>query len=202
MHECRPYWRYEPGARSALGEYSAARIKYRPVAAGRDNCGAPAPSNHPFIGKRRTSHICFLLALSCNECQQGAHGTKVRNLAAPSGMCLEPAPPTGNDPMKFRPLHDRVVIRRLEGEDKTKGGIIIPETVKEKPQEGEVVAVGPGARDESGKLVPVDLKAGDRVLFGKWSGTEVKIDGKELLIMKESDVMGVIEDVIAAKKAA
>ena len=95
--------------------------------------------------------------------------------------------------MKFRPLHDRVVIRRLEGEDKTKGGIIIPDTVKEKPQEGEVIAVGPGARDESGKLQPLELKAGDQVLFGKWSGTEVKIDGQELLIMKESDVMGVIE---------
>src|SRR5207342_2215436 len=86
--------------------------------------------------------------------------------------------------MKFRPLHDRVVIRRLEGDDKTKGGIIIPDTVKEKPQEGEVIAAGPGARDESGKLVPLDLKAGDRVLFGKWSGTEVKIDGEDLLIMK------------------
>jgi chaperonin GroES len=104
--------------------------------------------------------------------------------------------------MKFRPLHDRIVIRRLEGEDKTKGGIIIPDTAKEKPQEGEVVAVGPGARDEAGKLVPVDLRAGDRVLFGKWSGTEVKIDGEELLIMKESDVMGVIEKAQAARKAA
>src|SRR5260370_1347043 len=92
--------------------------------------------------------------------------------------------------MKFRPLHDRVVIRRLEGEDKTKGGIIIPDTVKEKPQEGEVIAVGPGARDESGKLVPIELKAGDKVLFGKWSGTEVKIDGEDLLIMKESENMG------------
>jgi chaperonin GroES len=95
--------------------------------------------------------------------------------------------------MKFRPLHDRVVIRRLEGEEKTKGGILIPDTVKEKPHEGEVVAVGSGARDESGKLVPIDLKAGERVLFGKWSGTEVKIDGADLLIMKESDVMGVVE---------
>ena len=94
--------------------------------------------------------------------------------------------------MKFRPLHDRVVIRRLEGEEKTKGGIIIPDTVKEKPQEGEVIAVGPGARDEGGKLVPLDLKAGDIVLFGKWSGSEVKIGGQELLIMKESDIMGVI----------
>src|SRR5277367_4301171 len=104
--------------------------------------------------------------------------------------------------MKFRPLHDRVVIRRIEGEDKTKGGIIIPDTVKEKPQEGEVIAVGPGARDESDKLVPLDLKAGDRVLFGKWSGTEVKIDGEDLLIMKESDVMGVIEGASATKKKA
>src|SRR5208337_662835 len=104
--------------------------------------------------------------------------------------------------MKFRPLHDRVVIRRIEGEDKTKGGIIIPDTAKEKPQEGEVIAVGPGARDESGKLVPLDVKAGDRVLFGKWSGTEVKIDGEDLLIMKESDVMGVIEGASATKKKA
>jgi chaperonin GroES len=104
--------------------------------------------------------------------------------------------------MKFRPLHDRVVIRRIEGEDKTKGGILIPDTVKEKPQEGEVVAVGPGARDESGKLIAIEVKAGDRVLFGKWSGSEVKIDGEDLLIMKESDILGVIEGAIAAKKAA
>jgi chaperonin GroES len=94
--------------------------------------------------------------------------------------------------MKFRPLHDRVVVKRLEGEEKTKGGIIIPDSAKEKPQEGEVVAVGPGARDEAGKLVPLDVKAGDRILFGKWSGTEVKIDGQDLLIMKESDIMGVV----------
>jgi chaperonin GroES len=94
--------------------------------------------------------------------------------------------------LKFRPLHDRVVVKRIEAEAKTKGGIIIPDTVKEKPQEGEVVAVGPGGRDENGKLVAMDLKAGDRVLFGKWSGTEVKIDGDDLLIMKESDIMGVI----------
>jgi chaperonin GroES len=104
--------------------------------------------------------------------------------------------------MKFRPLHDRVAIRRLEGDDKTKGGIIIPDTVKEKPQEGEIIAVGPGARDESGKLIPLDLKAGDLVLFGKWSGTEVKIGGEDLLIMKESDIMGVIEGKAAVKKAA
>jgi chaperonin GroES len=94
--------------------------------------------------------------------------------------------------MVFRPLHDRVVLRRLEGEEKTKGGIIIPDTAKEKPHEGEVVAAGPGARDEAGKLVPLDVKAGDRVLFGKWSGTEVKIDGQELLIMKESDILGIV----------
>lgn len=94
--------------------------------------------------------------------------------------------------MKFRPLHDRVVVKRTEGEEKTKGGIIIPDNAKEKPQEGEVVAVGPGARDEAGKLVPLDVKSGDRILFGKWSGTEVKIDGEDLLIMKESDIMGIV----------
>ncbi len=94
--------------------------------------------------------------------------------------------------MAFRPLHDRVVVKRLEGEDKTKGGIIIPDTAKEKPQEGKVMAVGPGGRDESGKLTPLDVKIGDRVLFGKWSGTEVKVDGEDLLIMKESDIMGVV----------
>ena len=104
--------------------------------------------------------------------------------------------------MKFRPLHDRVVVRRLDGEEKTKGGIIIPDTAKEKPQEGEVVSVGPGARDDAGKLVALDVKKGDRVLFGKWSGTEVKIDGQDLLIMKESDIMGVIEGVAEKKKAA
>ena len=104
--------------------------------------------------------------------------------------------------MKFRPLHDRVVVKRIDAEEKSKGGIIIPDTAKEKPQEGEVVAVGPGARDESGKLAPIELKAGDRILFGKWSGTEVKIDGEDLLIMKESDVMGVIEKKSTLKKAA
>ena len=93
---------------------------------------------------------------------------------------------------KFRPLHDRVVVKRIEAEEKSKGGIIIPDTAKEKPQEGEIVAVGPGGRDENGKLITMDVKAGDRVLFGKWSGTEVKLDGDELLIMKESDIMGVI----------
>jgi chaperonin GroES len=95
--------------------------------------------------------------------------------------------------MAFRPLHDRVVVKRLEGEEKTKGGIIIPDTVKEKPQEGKIIAVGPGGRDETGKLTPLEVKAGDRILFGKWSGTEVKIDGEDLLIMKESDILGVVD---------
>jgi len=104
--------------------------------------------------------------------------------------------------MKFRPLHDRVVVRRINAEEKTKGGIIIPDTAKEKPQEGEVIAVGPGGRDESGKLIPLDLKAGDRILFGKWSGTEIKLEGEELLIMKESDVMGVVEGRAAESRAA
>jgi chaperonin GroES len=94
---------------------------------------------------------------------------------------------------KFRPLHDRVVVKRIDADQKTKGGIIIPDTAQEKPQEGKVVAVGPGGRDESGKLIPIDVKAGDRILFGKWSGTEIKIDGEELLIMKESDIMGVVK---------
>jgi chaperonin GroES len=104
--------------------------------------------------------------------------------------------------MKFRPLHDRVVVRRVESEARTAGGIIIPDTAKEKPQEGEIIAVGPGARDESGKLVPLDVKTGDRILFGKWSGTEVKIDGEDLLIMKESDVMGIIEGKPATSRKA
>jgi chaperonin GroES len=104
--------------------------------------------------------------------------------------------------MKFRPLHDRVVVKRIEAEEKSAGGIIIPDTAKEKPQQGEVISVGPGGRDEAGKLIPIDLKAGDRVLFGKWSGTEVKLDGIEYLIMKESDIMGVLEEPAAKKKAA
>jgi len=104
--------------------------------------------------------------------------------------------------MKFKPLHDRVLVRRIESDTKTAGGIIIPDTAKEKPQEGEVLAVGPGARDESGKLVALDVKVGDRVLFGKWSGTEVKIDGEDFLIMKESDILGIIEGGAAATKKA
>ena len=104
--------------------------------------------------------------------------------------------------MQFRPLHDRVVVKRIEEEQKTKGGIIIPDTAKVKPMQGEILAVGPGARNEKGDLVPLDVKAGDRILFGKWSGTEVKIDGQELLIMKESDIMGILEGASAAKKKA
>ena len=104
--------------------------------------------------------------------------------------------------MKFRPLHDRIVVRRIAAEEKTARGIIIPDTVKEKPSQGEVIAVGPGGRDEAGKLIPIDIRVGDRVLFGKWSGTEVVIDGEDLLIMKESDVFGVVEEGLAKKKAA
>jgi chaperonin GroES len=104
--------------------------------------------------------------------------------------------------MKFRPLHDRVVVKRIDAEEKTTGGIIIPDTAKEKPSQGEIIAVGPGGRDEAGKLVPLDVQVGNRVLFGKWSGTEVKIDGVEYLIMKESDIMGVLEEAQTKKKAA
>jgi chaperonin GroES len=104
--------------------------------------------------------------------------------------------------MKFRPLHDRVVVKRIDAEEKTAGGIIIPDTAKEKPQQGEVIAVGPGGRDEQGKLIPIDVNVGDRVLFGKWSGTEVKLDGVEYLIMKESDIMGVLVEAETRKKAA
>ena len=104
--------------------------------------------------------------------------------------------------MKFRPLHDRVVVERIDAEAKSAGGVIIPDTAKEKPQQGKVVGVGPGGRDESGKLIPIDLRVGDQVLFGKWSGNEVKIDGAELLILKESDIMGVLDEATAKKKAA
>ena len=104
--------------------------------------------------------------------------------------------------MKFRPLHDRIVVKRTEAEEKSAGGIIIPDTAKEKPSQGEVIAVGPGGRDEAGKFIPIDIKAGDRVLFGIWSGTEVKIDGDELLIMKESDIMGIIDEPVSKRKAA
>ena len=105
-------------------------------------------------------------------------------------------------PMKFRPLHDRVVVKRIDADEKSAGGVIIPDTAKEKPSQGEITAVGPGGRDEAGKLIPIDLKVGDHVLFGKWSGTEVKIEGVELLIMKESDIMGVLDEPVAKRKAA
>jgi chaperonin GroES len=124
----------------------------------------------------------------------GTLGTRLLTTApAAPAPSFYPTAPMENPQMKFRPLGDRVLVRRVEEEQKTKGGIIIPDTVKEKPQEGEVIAVGPGARDENGKLVPLDVKAKDVILFGKWSGTEVKIDGEDLLIMKESDVLGVVE---------
>src|SRR3954462_231256 len=126
---------------------------------------------------------------------------RVLNLLLSPNECALSLIPGGNK-MTFRPLHDRVVVRRVESEERTAGGIIIPDTAKEKPQEGEVIAVGPGARDESGKLIPLDVKAGDRILFGKWSGTEVKIDGQDYLIMKEPDVMGIIEATVASRKAA
>src|ERR1700674_681742 len=126
----------------------------------------------------------------------GCFATSLRAPGEPTQSNLE-------DHMKFRPLHDRVVVKRIDAEEKSSGGIIIPDTAKEKPQQGEVVAVGPGGRDENGKLIPIDLKPRDRVLFGKWSGTEVKIDGVEYLIMKESDIMGVLEDSgVARRKAA
>jgi chaperonin GroES len=129
------------------------------------------------------------LALTGMECQQS------RRLIGFPGF-------KGETTMRFRPLHDRVVVKRVEQEEKSKGGIIIPDTAKEKPQEGEVIAVGPGARNEKGEIVPLDVKAGDRVLFGKWSGTEVKIEGEELLIMKESDLLGIIEAGSQERKAA
>src|SRR3954453_10221637 len=137
---------------------------------------------------------------SANRCASGAH-------EGAGGRCWRTPHPIGSDHsrsdrMKFRPLHDRVVVRRLEAEEKTAGGIIIPDTAKEKPMEGEVIAVGPGARDEAGKLVPLDVKDGDRILFGKWSGTEVKLDGEELVIMKETDIMGIIEGQPATKRKA
>src|SRR5215469_2190076 len=137
----------------------------------------------------------------------GQLGGKITEFPEPFGLPLRLHAPaifsiSWRTPMKFRPLHDRVVVRRIEAEEKSAGGIIIPDTAKEKPSQGEVIAVGPGGRDEAGKLIPIDLKQGDRVLFGKWSGTEVKIDGQELLIMKESDIMGIIDEPVSKKKAA
>jgi chaperonin GroES len=125
----------------------------------------------------------------------GCFATSLRAPGEPTQSNLE-------DNMKFRPLHDRVVVKRIDAEEKSAGGIIIPDTAKEKPSQGEIIAVGPGGRDENGKLIPIDLKAGEVVLFGKWSGTEVKLDGIDYLIMKESDIMGVLDQPIARKKAA
>jgi chaperonin GroES len=137
---------------------------------------------------RRASYLPVgVMALNGRECQAfiiTAFSTNARRAAAAMRVIMAK--------LKFRPLHDRVVVKRIEAEEKSKGGIIIPDTAKEKPQEGEIVAVGPGGRDETGKLITLDVKAGDRVLFGKWSGTEVKLEGEDLLIMKESDIMGVI----------
>src|SRR6202165_6085892 len=129
-------------------------------------------------------------------------GAAVGDSPAAGSFRSHPKPNFEEKLMKFRPLHDRVVVKRIDAEERTAGGIIIPDTAKEKPSQGEIVAVGPGGRDESGKLIPIDLKVGDRVLFGKWSGTEVKLDGQELLIMKESDIMGVLTDLPVAKKKA
>jgi chaperonin GroES len=124
------------------------------------------------------------------------------SLRRPPHPDCQPKPHLEEKLMKFRPLHDRVVVKRIDAEERTAGGIIIPDTAKEKPSQGEIIAVGPGGRDENGKLIPIDVQPGDRVLFGKWSGTEVKIDGVEYLIMKESDIMGVLEGTAAKKKAA
>jgi chaperonin GroES len=155
------------------------------------------------------------IPLQADLCSAGAIGARViaRAIHAPKGGCgpdhsgLRAGTALHQSThrsslMKFRPLHDRIVVERLDAEAKSAGGIIIPDTAQEKPSQGQVVAVGPGGRDEAGKLIPIDLKAGDRVLFGKWSGTEVKIDGVDYLIMKESDIMGVIDEPAAKKKAA
>ena len=125
----------------------------------------------------------------------------VKVTLGPKGAFLASAPRGGTPMSSIRPLHDRVIVKRVKEEEKTKGGIIIPDTAKEKPQEGEVISAGPGARDESGKLVPLDVKAGDRVLFGKWSGTEIKIDGEDFVVAKESDIMGVVEETASHKVA-
>jgi chaperonin GroES len=143
----------------------------------------------PLAGRKIAAHI-------------GAKRSTENTIGGPSQQQTLVSSKSWEDNMKFRPLHDRVVVKRIDAEEKSAGGIIIPDTAKEKPSQGEVVAVGPGGRDEAGKLIPIDIKVGDRVLFGKWSGTEVKIDGQELLIMKESDIMGIIDEPVAKKKAA
>ena len=145
----------------------------------------------------------FYFQTDVNTPRYSPFSTHIAGVPSPiSGSGLGALPDERTIPMQFRPLHDRIVLRRIDAEAKSKGGIIIPDTAKEKPQEGEVVAVGPGVRDEKGTVQPLELKAGDRVLFGKWSGTEVKIDGEDLLIMKESDVLGVVVGAPALQKAA
>ncbi len=141
-------------------------------------------------------------SIMCATPEKGRGAPHRPDIAGPVWRNLENLFVLKENDMTFRPLHDRILVRRIEAEEKTAGGIIIPDTAKEKPQEGEVIAVGPGARDESGKLTPLDVKIGDRILFGKWSGTEIKLNGEDLLIMRESDVMGVIEQTAAVKKAA
>jgi chaperonin GroES len=143
----------------------------------------------PLAGKNRSSYLA-------------AKRLPGGQLPAAASSQQSPSLDFEEKPMKFRPLHDRVVVKRIDAEERTAGGIIIPDTAKEKPSQGEIIAVGPGGRDENGKLIPIDVHPGDRVLFGKWSGTEVKIDGVDYLIMKESDVMGVLEGTAAKKKAA
>jgi chaperonin GroES len=145
---------------------------------------------------RKTSSIC------ARDACQGSRRPAPADIAGPARRNLKDLFVQKENDMTFRPLHDRILVRRIEADERTAGGIIIPDTAKEKPQEGEVIAVGPGARDESGKLVALDVKVGDRILFGKWSGTEIKLNGEDLLIMKESDVMGVIEQTATLKKAA
>ena len=207
----------EPSPRNFLSGDVA--VRFRGCGRGRIQCPLiirssglePRPQLGPLCARsRHRAHVASDIApsrargsLRCLASRSAAPNIRISTLLL-RVLKLDPelTPIPRGNPMKFRPLHDRVVLRRLEGEEKTKGGIIIPDTAKEKPQEGEVVAVGPGGRDEAGKLLPIDLKPGDRVLFGKWSGTEVKIDGEELLIMKESDVMGVLEGAKASRKVA
>jgi chaperonin GroES len=168
----------------------------------------------PCVSQSKSSHLNVLRTAvwesikKYSTAAQFADCTKATNIRSPDAQRPVPARPLNDSselketPMKFRPLHDRVVIERIDAETKTAGGVIIPDTAQEKPQQGKVIAVGPGGRDESGKLIPMDIKVGNRILFGKWSGTEVKIDGVDYLIMKESDIMGALGETDAKKKAA
>jgi chaperonin GroES len=175
--------------------------------------GLPAP-RMPSVSQSKSSHLNFFRTPVWKSMKRYSTGTefadctKATNIRSPDAQRpvrarqLNDSSELKETRMKFRPLHDRVVIERIDAEAKTAGGIIIPDTAQEKPQQGKVIAVGPGGRDESGKLTPIDVKVGDRILFGKWSGTEVKIDGVDYLIMKESDIMGVLGEADAKKKAA